>query len=441
MKTIIKLLLSIFLLLLLSPCYGNTEEKQDKTNPAADNALSDKDIVEAYAYLFGRDLILRQQRLDFEEGFEWNQLVHRKPGQVEWPNPNLDVAYSEAWLALDENTCVLLEIPEVKGRYYTWHVLNAWGETLLNINERTFPNQPFGKYALCLKGGTPKIPDGYLRVDIPARISRVLARVELGQDEKEATRLQHLFKLTPQGKPQIAKQVKMPLFELLNVPGAELFDMTTEMLANEPDNPGMDTIQAKAKEVEALLVNDPLSREKINGLITKQFVQEFVDLLHHPGPAKNGWAHPPVYGKYENNYWARDMVNFAGIWANTKEEVTYFANIGLDGGSTYTMTFPKEALPESKASYFWSVIAIDGTRYHVLPNPLKRYLLNKQSGVKYNTDGSLTLVFAPEEPKDHPQQNWLPTITGQKYNLTFRFYGPSADLISGNYYPPQLEKQ
>ncbi len=429
-----KIFLAIIPLMLLAACGGNQSKKQT-------SAVSDKDIIEAYAYMFGRDLILRQQRLDFEEGFQWNQLVHRKPGDVSWPNPNLDVAYSEAWLALDDSTCVLLEIPQIKGLYYTWHVLNPWGETLLNINERMFPQQPFGKYALCLTGGNPKIPTGYLRVDIPARISRVLARVELGSNEKESVRLQHLFKLTPQGQPRVAEQLKMPLFELLNIPGSEMLEMTSEMLANEPDNAGMDSIQTKAKDIEKLLETKTLSKSHVDSVIQEQFKTAFIDLLHHPGPAQNGWAHPPVYGKYENDYWARDMVNFAGIWANTKEEVSYFANIGLDGSATYMMTFPKDALPQSKAKYFWSVIAIDGTQYHILPNSLKRYLLNKQSGVKFNADGSLTLIFAPEQPKNHPQQNWLPTIAGQKYNLTFRFYGPSSDVTSGQYYPPQVVRQ
>jgi hypothetical protein len=55
---------------------------------------SDQDISDAYIYLLGRLLITRQQQLDFQEGFKWNELVHRKPGAVDWPNPNLDVAYS-----------------------------------------------------------------------------------------------------------------------------------------------------------------------------------------------------------------------------------------------------------------------------------------------------------------------------------------------------------
>ena len=51
------------------------------------------------------------------------------------------------------------------GRYYSWQMLNGWGETVLNINERTFPDHPFGKYALVLKGSNPPIPEDALRVD------------------------------------------------------------------------------------------------------------------------------------------------------------------------------------------------------------------------------------------------------------------------------------
>ena len=82
---------------------------------------------------------------------KWNELIHREPGGVNWANPNLDVVYSEAWLALDDKSCTLIDLPEIKGRYYTVETLNGWGEVTANINERNFPKHPFGKFAFCLK--------------------------------------------------------------------------------------------------------------------------------------------------------------------------------------------------------------------------------------------------------------------------------------------------
>ena len=74
----------------------------------------------------------------------------------------------------------------------------------------------------------------------------------------------------------------------------------------------------------------------------------------------------------------------------------------------------------------------------VLPNPLNRFLLNNQSKLEYGKDGSLTLCFAPEKPKDAPDGNWLPTPKGQTYSRTFRFYGPRGGVADGSYYPPPL---
>jgi len=104
--------------------------------------IGDQDVSDAYVYLLGRLLVTRQQQIDFDrEGFVWNQLIHRKPGQVDWPNPNLDVAYSEAWVAIDENSFLLVTVPEIKGRYYVVEFLNGWGETVANINDRL--SRPF----------------------------------------------------------------------------------------------------------------------------------------------------------------------------------------------------------------------------------------------------------------------------------------------------------
>lgn len=415
---------------------GCSRSKQNK----AQASVSNEDISDAYVYLLGRLLVLRQERLDFEkDGFQWNKIVYRQPGGVQWANPNLDVAYSEAWVAVDDNTCVELEIPKIVGRYYTWHMLNGWGETTLNINERTFPQRPFGKYALCLKGSNPQIPTDALRVDLPSRTSRVLARVELGADSKQAVRLQHEFKLTALGQPQIATPPQVPLFTNEQLPGADAFDNATAILASEPDiNSGMEPLQAKVKAVEAFVKSGADSRQRVDQVIKEQAQPRIFGRVRNLGLNGNGWTRPPMVGNYGSNYEIRTVVNLVGIWANSGTEATYFGNVGLDGSTTYTQTFQKGELPKDKAKYFWSVIAVDGKEYKVIPNPLSRYLLNNQSHVKTNPDGSLTLVFAPKQPSDHPQNNWLPTPAGEKYNLTFRFYGPTKDISGGQYFPPPL---
>jgi len=42
--------------------------------------------------------------------------------------------------------------------------------------------------------------------------------------------------------------------------------------------------------------------------------------------------------------------------------------------------------------------------------------------------------MAPARRPDSAESNWLPTVAGQKYDLMWRFYGPTKDLIDGKFY-------
>jgi hypothetical protein len=153
-----------------------------------------------------------------------------------------------------------------------------------------------------------------------------------------------------------------------------------------------------------------------------------------------------VVGNYNTDYIARTLITYGGIWANIMPEVLYYRastdgkGTKLSGDNSYTLTFPKDQLPQSFAKYFWSVIAVDTTHFRVLPNATKRYLLNRETEPQYNSDGSLTLYFAADKPADAPDGNWLPTPKGSVYRLTFRFYGPIDGVANGTYFPPPMIK-
>lgn len=411
---------------------------------------ANEDISSAYIYLLGRLLVTRQQQLDFQEGFKWNELIHRPPGQVDWPNPNLDVAYSEAWVAVDDRSCTIVSVPEVKDRYFTVQFLNGWGETLANINERVFPRKPYGEFAVCLAGADVKLPEGITaRIDLPVRYSRVLARVALGDDWDEAVKLQHQFKFAVTGSPQLPDIPKTPVFDLEKLPGVEAFDAAAVALDSEPDlNPGLEPLAAEARAIADAVKDSPAERDRVDKAIREVAFADFAragPTIGH-GKIENGWARPAAVGVYNIDYLARTLINYGGIWANIAPEVMYYRastdgeGQKLSGENAYTLTFPKEALPSRFAKYFWSVIAVDTTHFRVLPNPLEKYLINEQSKPQYGSDGSLTLYFASEKPAGAPEGNWLPTPKDAIYRLTFRFYGPLDGVSNGTYWPPALMK-
>ncbi|MDM9625824.1 DUF1214 domain-containing protein [Rhizobium sp. S152] len=415
----------------------------------AASPIGESEISQAYIYLLGRLLITRQQQLDFREGFRWNELVHRRPGAVDWPNPNLDVAYSEAWVAVDNTSCTIVTVPKIEDRYYTVQFLNGWGETLANINERVFPNRRSGDFAMCLRGAKVDLPPDAMRIDLPVEHSRVLARVALGSDPERAVELQHQFKLRATGSPKLPAIPKTPVCELEHLPGVEAFDAALVALDSEQDiNPGLEQLQEHARMIAAEIKGNAKDRERVDAVIKQLALPEIAKagLTIGHGVVHNGWARPGVVGEYGLDYIARTLVNNGGIWANVKPEVLYYrggkdeSGADLTGDHTYKMIFPKDALPSRFAKYFWSVIAVDNVRFRVLPNSINRFLLNEQTNPQYGPDGSLTLYFAMEKPADAPDGNWLPIPRGQKFRLTFRFYGPLDGVANGTYWPPALVK-
>ncbi len=197
----------------------------------------------------------------------------------------------------------------------------------------------------------------------------------------------------------------------------------------------MDALQAKVRAV-AEAIKEPAERERVEKVIREQALPRFQQSFTSAGTNKNGWNRPSTIGKYGDDFKTRTLIDLAGIWANSTDEVVYFktdsdgSGTKLDGGNTYTITFAKGDMPADHVKYFWSVIAVDSKEFHVIPNAKNRFLINKQSKLDYGKDGSLTLYFAPDKPKDAPDGNWLPTPKGQNYNLTFRTYGPDqADPV------------
>jgi hypothetical protein len=182
--------------------------------PAQAPNPNEKTITDAYVYLLGRALVIRQERMDTKgPGFAYNAIKYNPLGSADFVNPNFDVAYLEAWFAVDDETAVVLTVPEVKGRYYTAQILDEWGEVIVNINERTFPSKPFGKFALVKPGSTAKIPEGASRIVLHSGKAKMLGRVELKGDPEGAVKLQHEFAAAAVGKLRIQPPLEIPMFD------------------------------------------------------------------------------------------------------------------------------------------------------------------------------------------------------------------------------------
>src|SRR5580704_11708816 len=268
-------------------------------------SAADRDICDAYLYLLGRLLVLRQEHLDMLSGSEWNRLLHHEPGA--------QLACSEAWVVVSETSSTVIDVPRISGRYYTVHILNPWGETIANINERTFPDRPTGAFALCLQGSTVALPDGARRIDLPGRKARVLIHVELGADPAGAVAHQRAFTMCSTGAPIVPATIGIPLFPNDVLPGVEAFDAAPAVLATERDiNRGVEAIQAKVRAIAEL------ARADERGRIDRVIRQRSWGLRQALYASQDEWLTPRLAGNYGPDWLARTAANMFELWANTK---------------------------------------------------------------------------------------------------------------------------
>jgi hypothetical protein len=413
----------------------------------------EQDIVDSYIYILARYLVIRQEHIDMaEEGVDYNVIKYNELGKAEFVNPNLDVAYLETWFAVDEGTPVILEIPKIEGRYYTAQIMDEWAEIITNINERNYPKHPYGRYALCLKGSQPEIPEGALRVDLPSKKAKMLARVERQGDDEGAIQLQRAFKIIKTGEPVIDPAVTIPIFSNQEPITGDAFNkpMVEGVLASAPDAvSNAADHQKNVLSIAEFVGASESNRAAINAIIKGTALPYLISLARGDvrGDARGGWASTREWLKFGDDVEFRCSCNYAGIWWNSSAEVVYYMGFkdgdgdALNGDHSYTIHYQPEDLPIKHVNAYWSLTMLSLPDFRVVPNELERYNLNNVSDLTFDEDGSLTLYLASEQTPDIPASNWLPAPKGRPFVVNHRLYVPKEEVLSGEWYVPPIEKE
>ena len=161
-----------------------------------------------------------------------------------------------------------------------------------------------------------------------------------------------------------------------------------------------------------------------------------------------GWSWPPMnMGSFGRDYLLRAIAVYGGAGGNIPAESMYpnaFSDAEgrlLTGDYDYTITFPKGDMPPALA--FWSITLMDANTRLMIDNPIHRNFIGSTTeGLRYNADGSLTIVISAKEPADPIlRSNWLPSARGIRLQLVMRIYRPTADALAGKYSAPPILRQ
>lgn len=106
----------------------------------------------------------------------------------------------------------------------------------------------------------------------------------------------------------------------------------------------------------------------------------------------------------------------------------------FDGSKTYRLRLPADA----PAADFWSVVVYDPQTRSELqtgqPLPSRN---SKRDTLAYNEDGSVDIVFGPEEPATLAT-NWIQTVADKGWFVLLRLYGPLESWFDGSWKPGDI---
>jgi len=418
-------------------------------------ALAQEAYVFAYATVeHDKVLTAINAKLPFNRLYSEPRLLGPQDNKV--VSPNNDTFYSRALLDLRAEPMVL-EVPAVEERYYSFQLVDLRTDNLDYIGTRATGNQA-GRYLITgpdWKGAVPAGFNGVIRS--PSRVVFLLGRTEVKgeSDQKQAAKVLTGYALQPLSRvldstalaplPPLqlpayhdTKQgAAQTLFETFNAL-APMHEWTTReqvrlarfaaigVIPGAPFTPTDSLRDAVAAGAEA-------GREQVR-VASSQLARE-----------QQGWLPSPTnVGKFGDDDLTRAAVAWRYIYANDAAEAVYPMALRdaegqlLDGRQAYRLHFPAGQLPPVNA--FWSLTLYDGKTQLLAANPIQRYALGDRSAnLQYDADGGLTLLLQPNAPAQAQQGNWLPTPQGP-FNLLLRLYLPKPPALDGRYQLPSIAR-
>jgi hypothetical protein len=428
------------------------------------------------AYIYGYPLVTMEMTRRIVTNVASPVGTRGPMGQIiklrEYPNasfrdvtaPNADTLYTTSFFDVGKEPWVL-SIPDMKGRYFLFPLLDGWTNVFQVPGKRTTGTGQ-QTYAITGPGWKGTLPSGVKEYKSPTSIVWLLGRIYCTgtpEDYAAVHALQDQCALVPlsaYGKPYTPPSgtvdpsidMKTAVREQVNrMDAIEYFTLLAQLMKTNP--PAPEDAPALARFAKIGLVagqNFDASKLRDADFVKRIPVVAFDRIMLQFKVNKavkdiNGWGYTTKAGLYGTDYFMRALVTAIGLGANRPQDAIYPTSLkaadghAYDGASKYVMHFPKGKMPP--VGGFWSLTMYDGD-YFFVNNPINRYSISARQNLKTNSDGSTDLYIQNQSPGPDKESNWLPSPTG-KFILMMRLYWPSEkspSIIDGSWTPPAVKK-
>jgi hypothetical protein len=377
--------------------------------------------------------------------------------------PNADTLYTAAWIDVGKEPWVL-SLPDMKGRYFLFPMLDAWTTVFEAPGSRT-TGTGAQTYVITGPGWSGKLPPGMTQYKSPTDLVWILGRIYCTgtpEDYAAVHAIQDQCKLVPlgswgkeyappAGKVDPAIDMKTAVRDQVNkLDATAYFTLLAELMKANPPVAADSREMARFASIGLVPGKDfdasKLKADFASRIPTVGFDRIMLQLkVNKSVKNENGWLFDSVTGIYGTDYLNRALVTAIGLGANRVQDAVYPTSLrdandnDYSGANKYIIHFPKGQLPPAQG--FWSVTMYDAN-YFFVANPLNRYSISARQNLKANADGSVDLYIQNQSPGADKESNWLPAPTG-KFVLMMRLYWPSEkapSIIDGTWKPPPAKK-
>ena len=371
---------------------------------------------------------------------------------------NNDTIYTSAAMDLRAEP-VVLQVPEVSGRYYSFMLVDMVTDNFDYIGTRATGTKA-GTYVITGPGWKGHLPKGAIRISSPAWLVFGIGRTEIrGEADLPAVKVvQARYKVMPlskflgQSPPLVAPRISYPAFLDTKKASAEQFIPHLNFMMQWQAFPAVEFALLErlarigivpGRAFKATDLPADVFKAVEEGMAAgREKVSREAETL---GKRVNGWnLSPSNGGEFGQDYLTRSAAAWKYIYINSAVEALYpTANVDgngdqLDGKNRYELKFAKGALPP--VNYFWSVTMYDAKTQVPVHNPIKRYSIGDRTpGFKAAPDGSLTIQIQHVSPGKKLESNWLPAPDAPFY-MILRAYGPKKDILNGTYKIPAVTR-
>jgi hypothetical protein len=377
--------------------------------------------------------------------------------------PNADTLYTTSFFDVGKEPWVL-SIPDMKGRYALFPMLDGW-TTVFQVPGKRTTGTGAQTYAITGPGWKGTLPAGVKEYKSPTNIVWLLGRIYCTgtpEDYAAVHKLQDECKLVPlssygkaytppPGTVDASQDMKTAVREQVNrMDAAAYFTLLCKLMKDNPPAAADAPQLAKFAKI-GIVPGQDFDASKLKADFVKRVPEIANDRImlqfkiNKNMKDENGWGFTTATGLYGTDYLMRALITAIGLGANRPQDAVYPTSQKdaegrkYNGSNKYVMRFPKGQLPPAQG--FWSVTMYDAA-YFFVANPINRYSISARENLKTNPDGSTDLYIQKDSPGKDKESNWLPAPAGD-FVLMMRLYWPSEknpSIINGSWKPPAVKK-